>query len=226
MYSAYFRKETAAIHRPAFTLIKLLIVVAIIAILAALLLPVLSRARNSAQRAVCLNNIKQQSVILHLYAQDCNSRLPAVQYNTPWGEDECRYPINSWMWSAGADRPMNWRIVELAGYLSDPRILYDNIDQKKYSGIDAQAAPWGTGANRVVAYELNPYRNYQSTSERVLYMREVPEKYMLIACLFGSGIEDTSHRPNGWNVAFRDGAAHAVRSNDARYVVIAGGGSS
>jgi prepilin-type N-terminal cleavage/methylation domain-containing protein len=61
-----------------FTLIELLVVIAVIAILAALLLPALSRAKASAQRASCLNNARQIALGIHLYASDNGDTFPAA----------------------------------------------------------------------------------------------------------------------------------------------------
>lgn len=68
-----------------FTLIELLVVIAIIAILAAILFPVFARAREKARQTGCLNNVKQLSLGMLMYAQDYDETFvrAAVYYATP-----------------------------------------------------------------------------------------------------------------------------------------------
>ena len=68
-------------NRNSFTLIELLVVIAIIAILAAMLLPALSKAREKAQRVRCVGNLKQLVLITLMYADDFNGALPPIGGN-------------------------------------------------------------------------------------------------------------------------------------------------
>jgi prepilin-type N-terminal cleavage/methylation domain-containing protein len=59
-----------------FTLVELLVVIAIIAVLAALLLPVLSAAKNNARRTTCLTNLRQINLGIRQYSEESNDTLP------------------------------------------------------------------------------------------------------------------------------------------------------
>ena len=145
----------------AFTLVELLVVIGIIAVLVAILLPSLGRAREAAQRAACLSNLRQTHLMLMLYANANRDAVP-IGY---WGG----YHQMSYMaWRQGQSTPITIGLIWSVGLMKTPQAFYcpSNIDPEHNWNDSNEPNP-----NPWIPFSPNtyPYPSI-STNVRIGYM--------------------------------------------------------
>lgn len=179
--------------RRGFTLLELAAVIALIGVLAAILLPALARARETARRTSCMNNLAQLSVALHVYAQEHDGQLPWSGGN---GNADClvafckEYVLEDKLFICPSDahaEPEFYMVREARLDFEDSaRVSYD------YMG----------------AYTKSPIRLPED-------MKPVPRIPVLWDISYsGLGVESFNHVPGGCNVLFLDGSIEFISYGD------------
>ena len=172
------RPATPASLLPAgFTLVELLVVMAIIGLLLALLVPAVGRGRSSAVSSACRDRMRQLGLAVGQFADDNEDLFPRSQHSSftynelPWGRTIARY--------LGADSG-SWRTL-LAGVYHCPG--------------DARPNAWSFGLN--VYYELGPEDDYNGKPDTWRHRRDVPRPAATI--VHAENASSADHiMPNFW----------------------------
>jgi prepilin-type N-terminal cleavage/methylation domain-containing protein len=145
--------------RKQFTLIELLVVIAIIGILASMLIPNLKKARDKVHIAVCLNNIKQQALAMHMYVDDHNGDFPCVIFYTDYAGVGGSYG-NSKKWAAAYDFPLNPYIE------GSYEILHCPSDKGNSKWPDSRPTAWGFFGNSYIVQRSSGWNVSRFTNSR------------------------------------------------------------
>lgn len=141
------RQSAGAVLWRAFTLVELLVVIAVIAILAALLLPSLVSAKRQGRKAACLSNLRQVGAATYLYAQDNDGRIPFGPKAPPITNPLDFYPSTgapTSLLSLQSGSPVALGLLLAQALAAQPKVLFcPGADQPL--DADAQLAKVGTG---------------------------------------------------------------------------------
>jgi prepilin-type N-terminal cleavage/methylation domain-containing protein/prepilin-type processing-associated H-X9-DG protein len=158
-------------HR-AFSLAELLVVVGVIAVLAALLLPTVGRAREAGRRVVCLGNLRQFGAAFRMYAADNADLFP---FSAGLGEPGPPWPAEDWFWWQTPRDLKRSPILRYTGPYNPGLFVCpsDNVLQRNRH-IYAYPYPYSYTMNHLLA------SNYGATPTRLAAIRDAGRTVLLI----------------------------------------------
>jgi prepilin-type N-terminal cleavage/methylation domain-containing protein len=171
-----------------FTLIELLVVIAIIAILAAMLLPALTRAKNYAWSVACLNNVRQLEVCWHLYALDHSDVLPPNNsiLNVAGGSvvaSAASWCTNFAPWDAVPDGIQNALLFPYNTSLPIYHCPSDHSTLETRAGVKLSPPRWRSYSMSLAvngAPELDPYAMYNPSFRKFTEIQNPPPSKLFV----------------------------------------------
>lgn len=236
------RSKSSQVH--AFTLVELLVVVAIMALLAAVLIPSLAKARAAAVRTKCLSHARSMMHAIHAYSVDHNGTIPYGPTAPPPSPSNL-YPVTGLVTSqlSLADgRPMALGLLLSRHLDNQTSILFcpgadEKVDAKrelaKVGKRQAICGYYYRHGSNTLATAQQPHDTWddriklenlgKNSNGKPIRALIVDQNFLTSVPLAPFGIVNrTNHRQEWVNAAFADGHAESIQNADRKYTVNVG----